>query len=142
MAFNILPVVAIGAGAVFLLGKKGGKSAAKPGDAQSAEDEVAGAIDDAIAEEAQAGGGSTITPSGPVRDGGTPTFAEPVVVDTGMAGKGAYRVVQLSEVPPVFQAEIGESMGNYIVVGQFETEESAIAAAKQAGIDRYGAIGR
>lgn len=143
MVGNILPIAAI-AGAFFLFGRKGkGKSEAKPEDSKSAEDEVAGDVDDAIAEEAQAGGGATIQPSGPPRDSeGTPPFAEPVVVDTGIAGKGAYRVVQLSEQPPVFQAEIGQGMDDYAAVGQFETEEAAIEAAKRAGIERFGAIGR
>jgi len=215
MAGNILPFVALGAGAYFLMSSKGKKKGeAKPEDAKAAEDEVAGDVDDAIAEkEAQpAGGTPTIQPSGPPREDtvpaaepefvtsgmagkgsyrvvklsddpprfeaqitndmqnyssvgqfetietavdaaksagietyGKPTappFSEPVVVDTGMAGKGAYRVVQLSEQPPVFQAEIGEGMDNYSVDGQFETEEAAIEAAKRAGIERFGASGR
>lgn len=143
MAGNILPIVAIAGGAYLLMSSKGKKKTeAKAEDAKSAEDEVAGDVDDAIADkEAQPSGTPTIQPSGPPREETVPA-AQPQVVDTGIAGKGSYRVVKLSDAPPRFEAQITNDMQNYSSVGQFETEETAVAAAKQAGIETFGSIGR
>lgn len=139
MPTPLLPILALGAGAFFLMSGKKKSGSAKPDESDAAEEDIADDVDEAIEEAVEEP--PRITPSRPPITGDTVPLAEPELVASGIAGKGSYRVMQISEAPPRFDAQILIKMGVWNSVGQFETIETAKAAAISAGIEMYGAIG-
>jgi hypothetical protein len=138
----LLPIAALGAVAYFFFTSS--KKKDSPNDAKGskeAEDKIIDAVDEAAEETAPKGGPIKITPSAPpIQDGITPM--EPELVSSGIAGKGSYRVMMLSEVPPIFDAQLLVDQGVWASIGQFNNPETAKSNAISAGIERFGAIGR